>query len=120
MDSTLANYLKALRTPSGAPASGSVDWEKMDLLGSTTKIRLEWDPTRLSVSGSGENQTWHLLAHKTADGWSLVEASENVGGGTLLAKFRWAGKQIEDVALGACPNTSWNVVAKPRARGMGR
>ena len=120
MDETLANYLKVLKTPAGAPESGRVDWDKVDLLGDGTSIVVEWDEKRLHVLSKGRMGDWSLQALKAPQGWALGDATPEVGGGTLLAKMRWAGKQIEDVALGATPQTSWTVAANPRRRGMRR
>lgn len=120
MDSTLSRYLKTLHTPSGAPLSGVVEWDRVDLFGAGTRIKVEWGEDRLEINGESETASWKVLAKKSNEGWDLEEATPCVGGGTLLAKVRWAGRQVEEVAQGATPKTDWDVVAKPRGRGMTR
>lgn len=118
MDRTLSGYLTALRTPAGAPSRGQVEWVKTDLFESQTQILIDWTENVLRVSGSNAGDAWNIQARQTQEGWALEDASPNVQGGTLLAKLRWAGKQVEGAALGTMPKTSWNIPRKGTSRGM--
>lgn len=118
MDTTLTNYLRVLHTPNGAPEEGSVDWDKTDLLGTGTHVRVEWSRDYLVVKGATEIGEWKLEARRGEQGWDAEETTQGVGGGTLLAKVRWAGKQVDEIALGAHPQTSWDVPRKSSRRGM--
>lgn len=120
MDKTLLGFLRALRTPGGSPPDGHVEWTKKDLFENETRVFVAWSENSLSVAGSTQNDTWNIEAHRTSEGWVLKKASPKVQGGTLFAKLRWAGKVVEEVALGATPRTSWEIPRRMTTRGMKR
>lgn len=118
MDNTLSGYLKALRTPAGAPPQGRVQWNKKDLFGDESRVEVEWGEDTLRVAGTDPQGQWDIHSRRTQEGWDLESASPRVLGGTLLAKLRWAGKRVEEAAQGTTPLTSWTIPRKGSRRGM--
>lgn len=116
MDKTLSSYLGTLLTPSGAPESGTVRWEKVNLFGQKTHARIHWSPESLEAAGEGEEGPWRLVLGKRGEGWETIASEGPVGGGTPLARVRWVRQQLLEISHGAAPEADWEIPQRSGGR----
>lgn len=109
MEKTLSTYLKTLLAPTGAPEAGTVDWEKTNLFGQTSRARVRWTTDFLEAAGENEEGSWRVALQRQPQGWEVAATEGSVKGGTPLARLRWVREQLRDLAQGAAPVASWRV-----------
>ena len=114
MPSSLAQCLRSLNLPLGAPTEGQVAWEGHDLFGQVSAATVSWTESQLFLRGVVAGANWSLEFRPTGTAWEAVRWEGEVKGGTSLAKLRWARSQIE--AIPANPQPSWVVAQGNRRR----
>ena len=116
MDATLANYLKILKTPAGAPPTGSVVWHSTDLLEGERRVEVSWTETSLLASGVHLGQPWAVDIQRSQE-WNLASAQGlPTACATSPKALRWAGERIKECALGAAPECSWAIARNEKRR----